>query len=125
MKTRALEALRKILSDRQITSLILIIMLFSIAYIIFVIVNLQSTELQVATQYTVFGETNFYRNKWYYLISFALFGLLVMSANVSIVVKLFFLELKNFAVAFAWLSIIIVAMAWFIANSVLSIAFLS
>lgn len=125
MQIRALESLKKILSDRLVTASIVAVILLAAAYMIYVAVSLQPSELQVATHYTVFGETNFYRNKWYYLISFILFGLLTLAANLAIVVKLFFYELRGFAIAFACLTLLIITAAWFISHSVLNIAFLS
>lgn len=125
MKIRALNSLRKIASDRLILIFIVAILLLITAYVSYVVLSLHPSELQVATHYTVFGETNFYRNKWYYLISFALFGVLIAVAHVTIIIKLFFYELRSFAIAFSWLTIILIVIAWVITHSVLGIAFLS
>ncbi|MEP6710104.1 MAG: hypothetical protein ABJA64_00095 [Candidatus Saccharibacteria bacterium] len=125
MKIRALESFRKIASDRVILAFIVAIILFAGAYVVYVIFSLHPTELQVATHYTVFGETNFYRNKWYYLISFVLFGILIAIAHTSLIIKLFFYDLRSFAISFAWLTLLLIAVTWIITHSVLSIAFLS
>lgn len=125
MKIRALNSLRKIASDRLILAFILAIILLAVTYILYIAFSLKPNELQVATHYTVFGETNFYRNKWYYLISFALFGALIAVVHIAIIIKLFFYELRSFAIAFSCLTIVLIIIAWVITHSVLNIAFLS
>lgn len=125
MKTRALTSFKIIAADRVILIYLVIIVALAAAYISYVLFSLHPNDLQVATHYTVFGETNLYRNKWYYLISFALFGVVLATAHISVVVKLFFYDLRSFAISFSWLTIILIAIAWAFTRSVLRIAFLS
>ncbi len=106
-------------------SLIVLLILLSIIYTISVAISLQPTEVQVATRYTVFGETHYYREKWYYLISFVLFGLMIAGLHTLLIIKLLLNDMRNFAIGFAWLSIIIITIAWVLSHSVLGIAFLS
>src|SRR5665648_490129 len=96
-----------------------------LAYVLYVAFSLQPVSLQVATHYSAFGETHFYRNKWYYLISFAVFGVMVAVAHISIMVKLISLQMRPLGIAFGWLSILTLIIAAVIAHSVLDIAFLS
>lgn len=125
MKTRALTSFKKIAADRVILIYLIIIIALAVAYIGYVLFSVHPNDLQVATHYTVFGETNLYRNKWYYLISFALFGAVLAAAHVGVIVKLFFYDLRSFAIAFSWLTILLIAIAWAFTRSVLGIAFLS
>lgn len=104
-------------------ALILLFILMSLIYCVYVGVSLHPSDLQVAVHYTAYGETNFYREKWYYLISFILFGLVVAASHTALIVKLFVQERRQIAILFAWLSILLVVIMWFIARAVLGIAF--
>ena len=125
MKTLALNSFKRIAADRVILIYLVLIIALAGAYITYVIFSLHPSELQIATHYTVFGQTNFYRNKWYYLISFVVFGGVLATAHVGIIIKLFFYDLRSFAIAFSWLTILVIAIAWAFTHSVLGIAFLS
>jgi hypothetical protein len=123
MKTVVFNSIKQIFADRLVVALIFLFILISIAYCIYVGVSLKPSDLQVAVHYTAYGETNFYRDKWYYLVSFIIFGIVVMSAHTALIVKLFTQERRQLAILFAWLSILLVVIAWFITRAVLGIAF--
>jgi hypothetical protein len=125
MKTRALDSFKRITGDKLILGLVVLLIFLAGLYTISVIIALQPTELQVATRYTVFGETHFYRDKWYYLISFVLFGVMVAVIHTVLIIKLLLNDMRNFAVGFAWLSIVVIIIGWVLSHSVLGIAFLS
>ena len=123
MKSIVVSSLKQILSDRVVVALIFLFIAMTLAYCIYVGVSLQPSDLQVAVHYTAYGETNFYRDKWYYLISFILFGIILMVAHTALIVKLFVQERRQIAILFAWLSIFLVVIAWFLTRAVLGIAF--
>lgn len=97
----------------------------AIAYIAYVLFSLHASDLQLATRYTSFGNTHFYRNKWYYLFSFVGFALLFIVTHVGMMAKLYMSDLKPLAVAFGWLGILILVMMFSYTYHVLSIAYLS
>ena len=101
------------------------IIFIALAYMAYVILSLRPTDVQVAMHYSAFGETHYYRNKWYYLLSFVAFGLVVVSLHLAILFKLIREDFRSLAVGFAWLTIILLGLACIFAHSVLSIAFLS
>jgi len=123
MKSIVVTSLKQILADRAVVALIVLFILMSLAYCIYVGVSLRPSDLQVAVHYTAYGETNFYREKWYYLISFVLFGIIVVATHTALIVKLFVQERRQIAILFAWLSIFLVVIAWFLTRAVLGIAF--
>ena len=124
MKTTLLSTIKQLLADRFMASLIVVLLLAGIAYAVFVVLSLQSTDLQVATRYTSFGTTNFYRSKWYYLLSFALLGMLVAGAHAALALKLYTRGQRQLAVFLIAMSLSIIVIAWITAGSVLRIAFL-
>lgn len=124
MKTNFITSLKLILSDRPITVMLVLFILACAAYCIYVGVSLRPSDLQVAVHYTAFGGTSFYREKWYYLISFILFGLILAVIHSILIVKLYVQERRQIAMLFAWFSFLLLLIAWIMTHSVLKVAFL-
>lgn len=101
------------------------ILLGGIAYIVYVAFNLSPSDLQLAIRYTSFGETQFYREKWWYLLSFVGFGLLFIVAHIGMLAKLYVIGLRPLARAFAWLSLVVLVLMFVYTYSVLGIAYLN
>jgi hypothetical protein len=123
MKTVVVNSIKQVFADRIVVALIFLFILMSLVYCVYVGVSLHPSDLQVAVHYTAYGETSFYREKWYYLVSFILFGLIVAATHTALIIKLFVQERRQIAILFAWLSIFLVVIMWFITRAVLGIAF--
>lgn len=106
------------------TVMIVVLVLMGLAYCIYVGVSLRPSDLQVAVHYTAFGPTGFYREKWYYLIAFVIFGLLVAVMHSILVVKLYIQGRRQIALLFAWMSLLLIVIAFFMTRAVLKVAFL-
>src|SRR5690606_17941057 len=104
--------------------LIIALLVLCAGYCTYVGLSLQPSDLQVAVHYTAFGDTSFYREKWYYLISLIVFGLIVAIIHTALIIKLHLQGRRQIALLFAWLSLLIIVIAFFITNAVLRIAFL-
>lgn len=125
MKTRFFSAIKPILADRQLLGFLIAIAGFSLLYVLYVVLSLRPTDVQVATHYSAFGDTHYYRNKWYYVLTFAVFGLVFAVAHIGIILKLIKEDFRSLAIAFAWLSLMLLIVAFILTHSILSIAFLS
>jgi len=125
MKTRFFTAIKPILADRQILGFLIAIIALSLLYILYVILSLRPTDVQVATHYSAFGDTHYYRNKWYYVLTFVGFGFVFASLHVGIILKLIKEDFRSLAIGFAWLSLMLLIVAFIFTHSILSIAFLS
>jgi preprotein translocase subunit Sss1 len=125
MKHIIRSTIQQILADRVMTLLCLGLLLGGIGYIIYVAVNLSASDLQLAIRYTSFGETHFYRDKWWYLLSFVGFGLLFIVAHIGMLAKLYVIGLKQLAYSFAWLSFVVLVLMFVYTYSVLNIAYLN
>lgn len=95
-----------------------------IGYVIYIAFALEPSDLQVATRYTAFGDTHFYRSKWYYLLSFIIFGVILMGAHTALSIKLFNRGHRSLAIALLGITAFLFVVSWLIAGSVLRIAFL-
>lgn len=73
--------------------------------------SIRISELQVPVRYTSFGITNFYREQWYYQFAFMAFGLIIYAMHALIGLKLLEKKGKNFAVAFQWLTVVVLLIA--------------
>lgn len=125
MKTRFFSAIKPILADRQLLGFLIAIAGFSLLYVLYVVLSLRPTDVQVATHYSAFGDTHYYRNKWYYMFSFVVFGFVFASVHIGIILKLIKEDFRPLAIAFAWLSLMLLIVAFILTHSILSIAFLS
>lgn len=125
MKQLITTTIKQISTDRPLSMLLLAILLGGMIYIVYVAISLGASDLQLAVRYTSFGDTHFYRDKWWYLLSFVGFGVMFLAAHIGLTAKLVAIELKQLAYAFAWLSLVVLALMFVYTYSVLGIAYLN
>jgi hypothetical protein len=124
MKTQLITSLKQIASDRLMVVLLSVFILACLAYCLYVGVSLRPSDLQVAVHYSAFGETRFYREKWYYLLSFIMFGLILAVVHTALIVKMYVQERRQLALLFTYLSFGILLITWILTHSILNVAFL-
>lgn len=125
MKHIIKNSVQQIVGDRKILFLSIFLLMGGLVYIAYVLLSLHTSDLQLATRYTSFGGTHFYRNKWYYLFTFVIFGLLFIVTHIGMMVKLYMSEMKPLATAMGWLGAIMLVIMFTYTYHVLSIAYLS
>lgn len=118
-------ATKQLLADRAALFLVFAIILSTIVYTAYIAFSLKAGDLQLQTRFTSFGETHFYRTKWFYLLSFIGFGLLFALLNVGAIIKLQLNGMRSLAIAFGWFSIILLILAFVYTSNVLGIAYLA
>jgi hypothetical protein len=124
MKTASINYIKLILADRALTLLLLLFVSIIVAYAIYIGSSLRPNDLQVAVHYSSFGETSFYRDKWYYFINFIALGILMAIGHVILTVKIFIQGRRQLALFFVCLSILLLVIAWCTTWAVLRVAFL-
>lgn len=124
MKSNLINSIKPILSDRFMIVLTGVFVLTALGYCVYVGVSLRPSDLQVAVHYTAFGETNFYREKWFYLINFIALGLIVAFVHSVVAFKVYIQGRRPLALLFLWLSIFLLIVAFLITRAILGIAFL-
>jgi hypothetical protein len=124
MKDTLINSIKPVLADRLMTALLFVFILACIVYCVYVGVSLRPSDLQVAVHYTAFGETSFYRDKWYYLITFIVFGLLLAGMHTTLIIKMYAQGRRQIALLFVWLSLLLLMIAWLMTWATLRIAFL-
>lgn len=124
MKIIPTDSIKDFFRDRTVAWMAGSLLLMVLAYIIYMIIVLEPSDLQIATRYTAFGETHFYRNKWYYLLSFILFSVSVLGLHVALAIKLHARQQRSLAIALLALTAFTMIIGWLITKSVIQIAFL-
>ena len=89
--------LRTIAADRPFFAALIGVFVAGIIYMLVMGFTLQVRDVQVYVRYTAFGEVHFYKSYWYYLLSFVLFGALVMVVHIGLMVKLYSLQRRQTA----------------------------
>jgi hypothetical protein len=124
MRNLPIDLIKGFFRDRTMLTLTSAVVAAGIAYSLYVALALEPSDLQVATRYTAFGDTHFYRSKWYYLLSFILFGIALMGMHIALAIKLYGRQQRQFAALLLGFTLFLFVISWIIARSVLGIAFL-
>ena len=125
IKKQITDSVKEVAKDRYIAVLLLAFFSLCSVVIVFLILQIHQSELQVVVHYTGFGPTNFYRDKWYYLLAFIAFVTILAVVHGIVSYKLLQKKGHDFAVAFIWFSIILVFVTATIFYQILKIASLS
>ena len=99
------ESLQTILGDRAFFAAWLLMLVLVLVVIVLGSVYIRPSDLQVPVRYSSFGITNFYRDKWYYLISLVVFALVIAVMHTGISLRLMATKGRAFAITFLWMTI--------------------
>lgn len=125
MRQRILSSLQTLLADRPVMLVLALFLAGCVGLLIYLGFSVQPGELQVVVHYTSFGTTNFYRDKWYYLLSFGVYLLIMAAIHVALTYKILITKGHDLAVAFAWLGVVLLVIAGSMTYQVLKIASLT
>lgn len=116
---------KQLLADKTLLFWVGCLSFVVLCYSVYVALSLRPSDIIVAAHYTFYGETNYYRQQWFYLLSFIGSGVFIAVFNSALAVKLRLLDKRPLAIGFVWLSIGVVLIGWLLTASVLNVAFLS
>lgn len=74
--------------DRLAISLLVAFLLSMVLLLILTLLNIHVSDVQLPARYSGYGSTFIYRDRWYSLLSFGLFALLVGGTNAYLIVKM-------------------------------------
>lgn len=103
--------LRTIAADRPFFAALIGVFVVGIIYMLVMGFTLQVRDVQVYVRYTAFGEAHFYKSYWYYLLSFVLFGALVMVVHIGLMVKLYSLQRRQTALIVGAAAVLVLLVA--------------
>lgn len=125
MQYQLKSSLNKVLETRYLAVLLGVFFALCLTLLIYLIVSVQPSDLQVVVHYTSFGTTNFYRDQWHYLLTFIGFVVIIATMHPLITYKILINKGKELAIAFAWLGVVMVLISAALFYQVLKIASLS
>ena len=106
------ESLKTLLTNRYLTVLSIVLLLLAVLYVLYIAIAVRPSELQVVTHYTAFGVTQLYRDQWWYLLSFAAFGLASALIHIALAIKVYKVKGHSLAIGVAWVGIGVILFAW-------------
>ena len=121
IKTNFIQSLRELITNRYLTVLSGVTILLAASLIIYIIVKVHPSDLQLVTHYTAFGVTHLYRDQWFYLLTFIIFAILAAFLHIAIAIKLYITKGHPLAIMFAWLGIGVLLLAWITAMSIINV----
>jgi len=122
MNQKIVTQFKAIVSDKPILIALVLFLVLCIALLVFLAFGIQPSERQIAIHYTSFGTTNFYRDKWFYLLSFAGYTLIMVVIHCVLTAKILQEKGRELALAFAWLGVLITIVAFAYVFQILKIA---
>jgi hypothetical protein len=89
--------------------------------LVFILINVRPSELQLVTHYTAFGVTQLYRDQWWYLLGFAVLGLFTAFFHTALAIKMYVTKGSPLAIMVLWLGIGIILFAWVMSFSIINV----
>jgi len=114
-------AFKELITNRYLTVLSSILVLLAVAFVVYIIIAVRPSELQLVTHYTAFGVTHLYRDQWFYLFTFGIFALMVAFFHIALAVKIYLTKGHPLAIMVAWLGIGIIVFTWITALSLINV----
>lgn len=108
MKQRLTASFQQLSSDRSLLVVLIVFLVGCVGTLLYLALTIHASELQVVVHYTSYGTTNFYRDKWYYLLGFVGFIVLLAVSHICLTYKILIEKGKDLAMAFAWLGVVLV-----------------
>lgn len=121
MKNSIKSSFNSLVADRYLLVLSGFLALLAISFCVYIAVMVHPSDLQLVSHCSAFGLTHLYRDQWYYLLSFGVFGLFAASLHIVLSVKLLMIKGHSLAILFAWLGIAMLILAWITAYAVINI----
>jgi hypothetical protein len=121
MKKLIQESFALLITNRYLVVLSSTLVLLAIGFAIYIGINVRPSELQLVSHYSAFGVTHLYRDQWFYLLTFGVFGIFAAVMHVILAAKLFMVKGPSLAIMFAWMGVAIILLAWATAYSVINV----
>lgn len=125
MKNIIIVSFQRIMDDRYMSIILSLFIVSCILSFIYVILSVHSSELQVVVHYSSFGTTNFYRDRWYYLLTFAGFIFVHAVTYTFMAYRLLNSRGREFAIPFIYLGFVVLVVALTLFYQIVKVASLS
>lgn len=116
-------SVKNVFTDRPFLSMAAAVLLAGLIYCVVIGLTLQTRDIQVYTRYTAFGEAHFYKNHWYYLAGFLVFGAVSTIGHLALMVKLHNLERRHSAFVVGAAALVVLLLGASYGLSIMGLAF--
>ena len=107
--------------DRLAVMLLLAMVVCGIVIIITTILRIHPSDIQILVRFTGYGQSNIDRDQWYTLLSYGVFGVLVVVINGFLAVKIHTLN-RTLGLGLMAMSIFILVITIVVANAIFNLA---
>lgn len=121
LKTNFIQSIKELVTNRYLTTLSIVLVVLAAAFIVYILLTVRPSDLQLVTHYTAFGVTHLYRDQWFYLLSFVGFAVLVAFLHIALAIKMYVTKGHPLAIMFAWFGIGVIVFAWITAISIINV----
>lgn len=121
MKNTITHSLKELFTNRYLATLSIVLAVLAIAFVVYIAVAVRPSELQLVTHYTAYGMTHLYRDQWFYLLTFAVFALLVAFLHIALAIKVYVTKGHPLAIMVAWLGIGVIVFAWVTSIAIINV----
>jgi len=118
------KAFDEIREDKAYFWLLIAIVGLAAVYILFTLLSIRNSDIQLINHYSGLGDTHFYKAKWYSLYEFTLFGLIVGVMNVVMLSRLKLAGRRNVGIVIGWITLLVLVLAFIYTYQVLHLAYL-
>lgn len=115
------QSLKELFTNRYLTVLAIVSFVLALLFLVFILINVRPSELQLVTHYTAFGVTQLYRDQWWYLLGFGVFGLFTAFFHTALAIKMYVTKGSPLAIMILWLGIGIILFAWIMSFSIINV----
>lgn len=122
MKDSIKKSAKSVFSDRKLIGLIIFNFMVAVFVAIFLLTIIKPSEAQVTVRYTSYGIANFYRGYWYELLGYIALAIVIAVGHSLLAVKLTLEGRRSLALAFLWLTVIVLVILAIFARSIIKIA---
>jgi hypothetical protein len=102
-------ALKSVVGDRAFLAGMLVVLACMAIVVILSALYIRPNALVVPVHFSSYGQQRIYTDKWYYQLTFVIFGVLVAIVNILLSMKLYVVKGRALALTFLWFSAILMA----------------
>lgn len=108
------EVFNEAVHDRPFLIVWIMLLVMALVFVVLAALRITPSDLQIPIRYSSFGVTNFYRDNWYYLLSFVAIGVVMFLTHSFLALKLYAMKGRGLALPFLWLGVGMFVVAYFI-----------
>jgi len=108
--------------SRIFVALWVLMLVETIVLVIMIATNIYPRQLQIPIHFDAFSTEQYFRDQWFYLFSFIIFGIGVFFVNSLISLKILDIKGRHLALSFLWITIAVLFIVTVLIAAILRVA---